>query len=555
MSFLCSRGGSGALLPQLLLAMGLLAPPALAGWEVKREPNTPAAGERLAISQDGVVRATFIFGEGQLKPYLNLFSADGLCLSEWSADQQFPHHRGFYIGWNQIKSDLGRHDLWHLNKGGRMEVRSIDVSQGHADHAAIQATVEWRAGSKDASGEDLLLVETRALKIATDAQGRLVVDANFALNARRGLTLAGDLQHSGVHFRGSHKLGSEQERTSYVWEPAAPGPGGKVVSRDLKWCRLLMPLGGQWHAVTLLNAPGNPVEELSWRAYGRFGFFFQKPLEPGETLALRYRLLAESAPAPGAKRHDEQELGGQRAAAAAEYGQFVQELHVAKSAPKPPGHPGYQTGGRLDPNGINKVYMGHQIAHVMGHQAADWLERPEREQEEQTDQMIELLDLKPGQVVADIGAGTGYISRRLAAKVGPAGKVLAVDIQPEMLDLLVETSRKAGFANIEPVLGGIEDPKLPERSVDLIIMVDVYHEFSHPHEMTRGMVRALKPGGRLVFVEYKAEDDSVPIKRVHKMSVEQIRKEAEVFPLKLSAAHAKLNWQHVVIFEENGLRE
>jgi len=555
MRFQLSRGGSGALLAQLFLAMGFLALPAQAGWEVKREPNTPAVGERLAISQDGVVRATFIFGEGQLKPYLNLFSSDGQCLSEWSANQQFPHHRGFYIGWNQIKSELGRDDLWHLNKGGRMEVRSIDISQGHADHAVIQATIDWRARSKDASGEDLLLVETRTLKIATDAQGRLVVDGEFALKARRELTLAGDLQHSGVHFRGSHKLGSEQERTSYVWEPAAAGSGGKVVSRDLKWCRLLMPLGGQWHAITLLNAPGNPVEELSWRAYGRFGFFFQKPLESGETLALRYRLLAESAQAPSGKRHGEEELAAQGKAAAAEYGQFAQEVRPAKPASKSPVNSGYQTGVRLDPNGINKLYMGRQIAHVMGHQAADWLERPEREREEQTDQMIELLDLKPGQVVADIGAGTGYISRRMAAKVGPSGKVLAVDIQPEMLELLVESARKAGFANVEPVLGEIEDPKLPERAVDLIVMVDVYHEFSHPYEMTQGLVRALKPGGRLVFVEYKAEDDSVPIKRVHKMSVEQIRKEAEIFPLKLSAAHDKLHWQHVVIFQENGLRE
>lgn len=555
MRFQFPHRGAGARLPRLLLAMGLLALPALAGWEVKREPNTPAAGERLAIAQDGVVRATFIFGEGQLKPYLNLFSPDGQCLSEWSPDQQFPHHRGFYIGWNQIQSELGRQDLWHLNKGGRMEVRSIDVAQGHADHAVIQATVDWRAGSKDASGEDLLLAEKRTLKITSDAQGRLVVDGEFTLNARRKLVLGGDLQHSGVHFRGSHKLGAEQERTSYVWEPADPGLGGKVVSRDLKWCRLLMPLGGQWHAITLINAPGNPVEELSWRAYGRFGFFFKKPLESGEALVLGYRLLAEPAQAPAAKRHDERELGAQRAAAEEEYGRFIQELHAAKPSPKLPAHPGYQTGGRFDPNGINKFYMGRQIAHVMGHQAADWLERPEREREEQTDQMIELLDLKPGQVVADIGAGTGYISRRMAAKVGPSGKVLGVDIQPEMLELLVETSRKAGFANIEPVLGEIEDPKLPERAVDLIIMVDVYHEFSHPYEMTRGLVRALKPGGRLVFVEYKAEDETVPIKRVHKMSVEQIRKEAEVFPLKLSTAHATLNWQHVVVFEENGLRE
>lgn len=553
--FLFLGDSAGARLLHVVCGLALLATPVWAGWEVRREPNSPASGERLAVSHNGLLRATFIFGEGQLKPYLNLFGAEGQCLTEWSADQQFPHHRGFYIGWNRIQSDLGRDDLWHLNKGARMQVRSIDEAAGSGEEAVIRATIEWRAAVKDPTGDDLLLVERRTLRIRIDDRARLVVDGSFSLNARRKLVLDGDLQHSGIHFRGSHTLLAEENRTSYAWEPPVAGPGGKVASPDLKWCRLLMPIGERWHAITLLNAPANPVQELSWRAYGRFGFFFRKPLETNGSLDLRYRLVAEPATAPAAARHDDPEWAPHRAAASAEYSQYLRELEASKRAGVLPDHPGYQTGGRLDPNGINKFYMGRQIAHVMGHQAAEWLERPEREQEEQTDRMIELLDLKPGQVVADIGAGTGYISRRMAAKVGPTGKVYGVDIQPEMLQLLVETSHKAGFANIEPVLGEIDNPKLPAGSVDLIIMVDVYHEFSHPFEMMRGMVRALKPGGRIAFVEYKAEDSEVPIKRVHKMSVEQIRKEAEIFPLRLAKLESSLNWQHLVIFQENGLLE
>ena len=200
-----------------------------------------------------------------------------------------------------------------------------------------------------------------------------------------------------------------------------------------------------------------------------------------------------------------------------------------------------------DPNGIGRFYMGREIAHVMGHLAADWLERPERETEEKTELLIESLKFRPGETVADIGAGTGYHTRRIAKKVLPGGKVYAVEIQREMLDLLTNSLSRIGITNVVPVLGSITDPNLPT-TVDTILLVDVYHEFDHPHEMTAAMYRALKPGGRLVFVEFRGEDEKVPIKRVHKMTEAQVKKEMSVHPLTWKETIGVLPWQHIIIF-------
>jgi precorrin-6B methylase 2 len=210
----------------------------------------------------------------------------------------------------------------------------------------------------------------------------------------------------------------------------------------------------------------------------------------------------------------------------------------------------YETREAFDRNGINKFYMGRQIAHVMGHEGADWLERPTRELEEKPDQMIEALNLKPGDVAADIGAGTGYITWRMAKKVAPNGKVYAVEIQQEMLDLLSENMKKRGVTNVVQALGTVTDPKLPTNSLDLIIMVDVYHEFSHPYEMAESMCNALKIGGRLAFVEFKKEDPAVPIKEVHKMSEAQVKKEMSIHPLEHSQTITNLPWQHVILFKK-----
>jgi ubiquinone/menaquinone biosynthesis C-methylase UbiE len=220
------------------------------------------------------------------------------------------------------------------------------------------------------------------------------------------------------------------------------------------------------------------------------------------------------------------------------------------SEPPKPAQPRYEFRKVHDPDGIGKFYMDREIAQVMGHQGAGWLERPGREKEEHPAKLLAALKLKAGDVVADIGAGTGYHAFRMAPMVGSRGKILAVDIQQEMLDLIRQKMKKTNVTNIEPVLGTIEDPKLPAESVDLILMVDVYHEFSHPHEMTTAMVKALKPGGRLVFVEFRLEDPKVPIKLVHKMSERQVLKEMSSFPLKHTETIRTLPWQHIMVFEK-----
>jgi ubiquinone/menaquinone biosynthesis C-methylase UbiE len=209
----------------------------------------------------------------------------------------------------------------------------------------------------------------------------------------------------------------------------------------------------------------------------------------------------------------------------------------------------YETRRRYDLDGINKFYLGRQIAQVMGYRGASWLERSEREKEEEPAKLIEALAVKEGMVVADVGAGSGYHSFRLAPLVGDKGKVLAVDIQQEMLDLMTARAKKEKVTNVETVKGTDKDPKLPEGKVDLIFMVDVYHEFEHPYEMTEKLVAALKPGGRLVFVEFREEDAKVPIKAVHKMSERQVIKEMAEFPvLEHTKTYDKLPWQHVIIF-------
>jgi ubiquinone/menaquinone biosynthesis C-methylase UbiE len=201
-----------------------------------------------------------------------------------------------------------------------------------------------------------------------------------------------------------------------------------------------------------------------------------------------------------------------------------------------------------DPDGIGKFYQGREIAHVMGHQAADWLERPERQKEERPDLLLEALKVKPGESVADIGAGTGFYTRRLAQLTGSNGVVYAVDIQPEMLELLTNKMAEINIHNVKPILGSITDPKLPRDAVDLILLVDVYHEFDHPYEMVESMARSLKPRGRMVFVEFRAEDPEVPIKRVHKMSETQVRKEMAVQPLEWVETIETLPRQHIIVF-------
>jgi len=203
-------------------------------------------------------------------------------------------------------------------------------------------------------------------------------------------------------------------------------------------------------------------------------------------------------------------------------------------------------------DGIGRVYLDREIARVMGHQGAPWLEREERQDEERPDLLHALLKVQPGMQVADIGAGTGYHSWRLARAVGPAGRVYAVDIQPEMLTLLGTNMLRRGFTNVVGTLGTPTDPRLPAASLDLVLLVDVYHEFDHPYEMLAALVAALKPGGRVAFVEFRGEQASVPIKPLHKMTEAQVRREAAALDLEWVETRRELPWQHLVLFRKRG---
>ncbi len=206
--------------------------------------------------------------------------------------------------------------------------------------------------------------------------------------------------------------------------------------------------------------------------------------------------------------------------------------------------------GKAHPDGIGKFYMGREIAKVMSFHGASWLDRPEREKEEEPSNLHKALNIKAGDKVADIGAGSGYHSFRMSKHVGKKGKVYAVDIQPEMLAIIKRRMKQQEITNIVPVKGTITDPKLPKNALDLILMVDVYHEFSHPYEMTKALIKALKPGGRLVFVEFRLEDPNVPIKRLHCMSKKQVLKEMKPHPMRHKGTLNHLPWQHVIVFEK-----
>lgn len=202
------------------------------------------------------------------------------------------------------------------------------------------------------------------------------------------------------------------------------------------------------------------------------------------------------------------------------------------------------------PDGIGKRYMGREIAGVMGWQGAQWLERESRAHEERPELLLRELALAPGMTVADIGAGTGYYTWQLAKKVGPGGRVYAVDVQPEMIGMLDSQMEKRGVRNVVSVLGSETTVKLPPASVDLAIMVDVYHELAYPAEVLESIVSALKPGGRVVFVEYRAEDPTVAIKPLHKMSETQVQREATAHGLKWERSIRSLPIQHAIVFRK-----
>lgn len=202
------------------------------------------------------------------------------------------------------------------------------------------------------------------------------------------------------------------------------------------------------------------------------------------------------------------------------------------------------------PPGVD-VYKGRRVAQTMHYTGAEWLTRDNREQEERCSLMLTNLGIKRGMTICDMGCGNGFYSVQLAKMVGEDGKILAVDIQPEMLKFLKERAGKEGVTNVEPILGTLIDPKLPQEKVDMILCVDVYHEFSHPEHMLKAMRKALAPKGQVVLVEFRAEDKNVPIKPEHKMTKKQILKELPPLGFKLAKEFDKLPWQHMMFFERD----
>ena len=222
----------------------------------------------------------------------------------------------------------------------------------------------------------------------------------------------------------------------------------------------------------------------------------------------------------------------------------------AQKAPAPASAPAsaYQTGA-ASRDGIGKFYYHREIAHIMGFEGAAWLERPDRQSEERTDLLVNALHLAPGMNVADVGAGSGYLSKLIAPLIAP-GQLFAVDVQPQMVELLRGLAAEPGTRNIVPTLGSADSVNLRKNSIDLAVMVDTYHELSQPYEIVQSIVSALKSGGRLVLVEYRGEDPNVPIKPLHKMTVKQIRLEMKTFPLLLERTDEQLPIQHIVVFRK-----
>lgn len=234
----------------------------------------------------------------------------------------------------------------------------------------------------------------------------------------------------------------------------------------------------------------------------------------------------------------------------AETGTATARASAAGQAAAPPATaPVYETRAAHDPDGIGRFYLGREIAQVMGYQGAGWLERPERIAEEKPDQVVEQMMLKPTDVVADLGAGTGYFSFRIAPVV-KQGRVFAVDLQPEMLSVIGDRIKQRNVTNVVPIRSTETDASLPDASVDVVLMVDVYHELAYPYEMMRSVVKALKPGGRVVQIEYRGNDPTVPIKRLHTMTVEQCRREMAAVGLRWKETKNFLPQQHFLVFEK-----
>jgi len=268
-----------------------------AQWAIQKGNNPDGPGSRLSIQNGNQPVAAWTYGEGQFKPYLHVFGPSGARLTNSGLDQvgkmagKFGHHRGIFIGWNRIESDLGRHDLWHMKKGTSMEIAEFTqlVTTGH--HAVTEAHIIWSVERSDAQSNDLLIDEHRQISVSHPNASITQIDFHSKLKAARDLKLGGDLQHAGIHFRAENEVATRPKETAYVWHPDLPAERRGVISKEWQWATLIFPIGDRWYRCTEMTAPENEFSELSWRDYGRFGFFDKKELKKGQTLELRFRFL------------------------------------------------------------------------------------------------------------------------------------------------------------------------------------------------------------------------------------------------------------------------
>ncbi len=297
------------------LAFVATVPLARADWKVVEQPNPLGPGKAVDVLQDGKAVARLVHGEGQIKPFLHIFGGGGELVTNPGVDKEgkgaglFNHHRGIFIGWNRISSDLGNYDMWHKGGpgNGRYDIVKFENTATN-DSASIVAHIKWRATQKDASGSDVMLSERRTFQVSRPGGRYTQVDAGFALKAECDVSLGGDLQHAGVHFRAHTEVATRNKETSYLWEPSNAAGKGKVIDDNHQWARLLFPIGKRWYTAQQMNTPANGVKELSWRDYGRFGYFLPRQLKKGEPFNLKFRFAIEEvdAPANAPKQSDEQ---------------------------------------------------------------------------------------------------------------------------------------------------------------------------------------------------------------------------------------------------------
>ena len=317
-----------------LLAFAVAVPLANAEWKVVEKKNPLGPGSAVDALQDGKPVARLVHGDGQIKPFLHIFGADGELVTNPGLDKAgkgaglFNHHRGIFIGWNKVSSDLGNYDMWHRGGSGQGRYDIVKFENTTTKNSgSIVAFIKWRATKKDNSGSDVIISERRTFTVSRPKGEYTQVDANFELKAERDVSLGGDLQHAGVHFRAHTEVATRNKETSYLWEPSEAKGGGRVIHDNHQWARLLFPIGKRWYTAQEMNSPKNGVKELSWRDYGRFGYFLPKKLKKDDPFQLRFRFAIEQVEAPAnAPKQSEAQAKKSHGKCTARYEAFLKSL-------------------------------------------------------------------------------------------------------------------------------------------------------------------------------------------------------------------------------------